>query len=574
MTTKYRFSQQYKHSEFLQIEACFKTKATEDVVEVFLPAWRPGRYQLGNFSRFVRNLKVFDNAGKEIKTIKHTKDSWLVYLGEQDAFKVTYDFFTSEINGGSTYVDEDIWYLNFINCAVYTKDSINGACKVALDIDNAWKIATSLNITGSNLLAKSFFELVGSPVIAAKEIKHLVYKCENISFHLWFYGKIKLDNANQIIADFQKFTQEQLAMMGSFENDDYHFLYQITDEKSYHGVEHLSSTSIVLGPAANFTQENFYDDLLGISAHELFHYWNIIRVRPKEMFPYDFQKENYFTTGYIAEGVTTYYGDLFLVRSKVKNIEWYEKELNKLLKRHLENYGRHYSSLASSSTDLWVDGYSSETPNRRVSIYVKGALIALMLDLIIISETQGEKSLDDVIRGLWNNAYKKNRGYTAQDYLLLAEGLIGRSLDWYKDDYIDGVVPIEVYLTALIETFGYKLIPKENDDTMASIVGIKISKINDKRSITNIAPNSIGEKYFRLKDIIESVNDENFDNRTNKINLSNGLLDIRFLRKNELRHVKILIDQKKETYFKTYELSRLPNVTTIQEKLRKRWLGW
>src|SRR3989304_7536298 len=106
-------------------------------------------------------------------------------------------------------------------------------------------------------------------------------------------------------------------MMKDFPFETYHFFFQILPTKFYHGVEHLNSTVIALGPSYNLMKGDLYEDLLGVSSHELFHAWNIKNIRPKEMHPYDYTKENYSKLGYVCEGVTTYYGDLFLYRSGV-----------------------------------------------------------------------------------------------------------------------------------------------------------------------------------------------------------------------------------------------------------------
>lgn len=138
---------------------------------------------------------------------------------------------------------------------------------------------------------------------------------------------------------------------------------------------------IVLGP--DDEGEGLYTDLLGVSSHELFHAWNIIRIRPQELLPYDFTKENYFTTCFVAEGVTTYYGDLFLRRSGIFDDVAYYRELQVYMKRHFENNRDAQQSLAESSWDLWLDGYEKGIPKRKVSVYHKGALVALILDITI-----------------------------------------------------------------------------------------------------------------------------------------------------------------------------------------------
>ncbi|GAB3326902.1 PDZ domain-containing protein [Marivirga atlantica] len=575
MTTKYYFSQKYPHSEFLQVRSHFNLSSQADETLVFLPAWRPGRYQLGNFSKYVRSLTAHDNDGRQIKSTKVSKDSWAIETKGLEQFEVRYEFYIHIIDGGSTFVDEDIWYLNFINCTLYTHESINDKCEVHLTIPDNWTIASSLKKTGKVLEAKNFYELVDSPVIAAKSLQHLKYSIDNTNFHLWFHGNVDLtNNSNQIVKDFKKFTHEQLEMMEEMETEDYHFLFQILPHKAYHGVEHLSSTSIILGPDNEFETQDLYDNFLGISSHELFHYWNIIRIRPKEMFPYNFQTENYFTTGYIAEGVTTYYGDLFLVRSKVKSVKWYLDELNKLLKRHFENYGRFNSSVAESSQDLWVDGYEAGTPHRKVSIYVKGAIIALLLDLKIMLATNGDKCLEDVIKGLWKNYYKKGLGYSPEDYLTMAEEVIRHSLDTYADKYIYGTEPIENELKELINHFGFDLIPTPNENILNRKLGIKYNLENDRIKIISYAPDSPAEKNLRIGDEIISIDGHAVSNGIDScLNIENGL-NLTLWRKSRLK--QIVIEKKeileKNNFYGSLEIKERKERSKNENSLRKKWL--
>lgn len=571
MRTIYKLSQKNPHSQFLQVSVHFTALEKNVNTLIHLAAWRPGRYQLGNFSKNIRAFKAFDKDGNSINTTKIAKETWEVSSHGLDELYINYDYFTEQVDGGSTYVDEEIWYLNFINCAVYTEQSIDKLCEVLLDIPQTWTIATSLKTVDRKLSAKNFYELVDSPVIAAKAIQHLSYKSADVNFHLWFHGKVDLNNKQQILEDFKGFTDEQLGTMQEFETEGYHFLFQILPDKAYHGVEHLSSTTIVLGPASAFDSADFYDNLLGISSHELFHYWNIIRIRPTEMFPYNFKQENYFTTGYIAEGVTTYYGDLFLVRSGVKSLSWYVDELNKLFKRHFENYGRHYASLAASSQDLWVDGYEAGTPHKKVSIYVKGAIIAMILDLQIILKTKAEQSLDDVMNLLWHNFYKKGKGYSAKNYLEASEQIMGRSLQHYSDNFIEGTEPVEKVLKNLLVKFGFSLKLIENSDLLAKHLGIKTTKEVDQLKIISIAPDSPAEANFRLGDSLVSINNKAIIDIIKTAMFEGVKLKISFWRKAVLRHLEIEL-KKEQTFFSTYEISSCDELTRLQHENRLRWL--
>ena len=187
------------------------------------------------------------------------------------------------------------------------------------------------------------------------------------------------------------------------------FIFQITPYKSYHGVEHTKNTVLLLGPAEDIMDER-YEDLLGVCSHELYHTWNIKAIRPKEMLPYNYTKENYFRTGFVAEGVTTYMGDLMLYNSSVFNWDEFIKTQNQNLERHLMNYGRFNLSVADSGFDNWLDGYKIGAPDRKVSIYPDGALCMLMIDLEIIHNTNGKSSLHTVMKDLYNNFRIKRKG--------------------------------------------------------------------------------------------------------------------------------------------------------------------
>jgi predicted metalloprotease with PDZ domain len=197
-----------------------------------------------------------------------------------------------------------------------------------------------------------------------------------------------------------------------------------------------------------------YSDLLGVSSHELFHAWNICKIRPVEMMPYDFTKENYFPTGFVAEGVTTYYGDLFLMQAGVFTREQYLQELETVLKRHFEQDGKAFQSLVESSFDLWLDGYSQAIPHRRVSIYQKGAVVALILDMTIRLKFNHQKSLETVMKTMWERFGKEEVGYSIEDYQRVCEEVYGASLKGYFKGCIYGNMPLETMVNELLQAFG------------------------------------------------------------------------------------------------------------------------
>jgi predicted metalloprotease with PDZ domain len=451
----YRLFSTAPESRFIEIE-CSIGHISSDTIELQLPAWRPGRYELQNFAKNIQKFGVFNTNGQPLPYRKITKDRWLVQTADTSQIVVRYNYYANVQNAGSSYVSSDFWYVNPVNLCIYAEGYLHEPCQLQLDLPEGFDIACGLSKSGKNtLLAKDYYELVDSPLMASATLQCQTYTINDTKFYVWMQGNIK-PNWGQILIDFQKFTAVQIATMGSFPEKEYHFLNLILPTPYYHGVEHRHSTMVVLGP--DDEGEGLYTDLLGVSSHELFHAWNIIRIRPKELLPYDFTKENYFSTCFVAEGVTTYYGDLFLRRSGVFDNAAYYRELQVYMKRHFENNRNAQQSLIESSWDLWLDGYEKGIPQRKVSVYHKGALSALILDLTIRKIHRHQKSLDDVIRLLWQRFGIPFVGYSLEDYQSTVEEVAGQSLTWYWNDCIFSNVPLENHLNQALAWVGLQMV--------------------------------------------------------------------------------------------------------------------
>ena len=234
-----------------------------------------------------------------------------------------------------------------------------------------------------------------------------------------------------------------------------------------------------------------YTDLLGVSSHELFHAWNIIRIRPIELLPYDFTKENYFRTCFVAEGCTTYYGDLFLKRAGVFDHETYIKELQVYMKRHFENSGAARQSLTDSSFDLWLDGYEKGIPDRKVSVYHKGALAALILDLYIRRKTDHKQSLDDVMRLLWIRFGKPFIGYSLQDYIDIVEEVAGESIEWYWQECIFGNEQLDTRLNEAMTFVGLQMTTFSNGSIQLNVLEDLHAQIQREKWLSSVQEHAV-----------------------------------------------------------------------------------
>ena len=433
---KYQVSINKALENFIEIEAEISTNEAEIVLQ--LPAWRPGRYELANFAKNIRCFKATAQNGTELKVRKQTKDSWKIFnIDNNNKITVYYEYYANQLDAGACFLNNEQLYVNPVHCFMYEVGKINEPFELKLNIPTDYKLACQLPHNQNIISASNFDQLADSPFIASASLQHHEFMVENTKIHFWFQGKHEMD-LKQLELDTLAYTKAQTAIFKELPCADYHFLYQILPTPFRHGVEHADSTVIAMGMSNEMLRDDFYNDLLAISSHELFHLWNIKRIRPQSMWPYDFTKENYSHLGYVYEGITTYYGDLMLLRSGVWSWEQYADSWNGDFLRHVNNAGNQNYSVAESSFDTWLDGYVPGVPARKTSIYVEGMLAAMIADLTIIKNSNGKYSLDNVMHDLYHLFYKQNKGYTENDYKLLLEKYGQESFEHYFETVIWG----------------------------------------------------------------------------------------------------------------------------------------
>ncbi len=444
----YRLFASRPDSHYLNV-VCTLSDVSGPTVVLQLPAWRPGRYELQNFAKNIRQFGVFDAQGQPLPARKLTKDRWLVETHGATHIEARYDYYAGTINAGSSFVSPDMVYVNPVNLCLYADGRTDEPCTLDLDLPTDWRVGCGMEQTGPfSFRASDFYELADSPVLASATLRTVSFLVCDVSFHVWVEGPVSSFDPKRIVADFSRFIETEIELFGEFPERSYHFLVILLADASYHGVEHRNSTVLALGPYHE--GEGLYMDLLGVSAHELFHAWNIVRIRPIELLPYDLTREMYFSTCFVAEGITTYYGDLLLRRSGVFSDEQFLKELQVLLKRHFEHASHAAQSLTEASWDLWLDGYEKGVPNRKVSVYHKGAIVSLMLDLYLRQQTNHARSLDDVMKRLWQRYGKPFIGYSFADYRAIVDEVAGQSMDTYFDLYITGQESLTLILNELL----------------------------------------------------------------------------------------------------------------------------
>lgn len=502
-----KFNNAERH--YINLELVVDTSKVNSL-KMQLPAWRPGRYELGNFAKNIKDFSILSGDGKTIPFTKKTKDLWQIECTEFTQVNVSYSYYASELNAGSTFLDNNQLYINPVNCMLYNVDDYGASFEIEFSIPSDYHLYSSLkSISKNTLYATNFEELADSPIIASNNAQSKSITLNNINFNFCFQGEINID-WNRLLQDFKLFIEYQIQLFGSFPHKDFLFLFQITPYRSYHGVEHHKSTVILLGPSYDIFK-NFYSELLGVSSHELYHVWNVKNIRPQEMAPYDFSRENYTQMGYVTEGVTTYMGDRILYESGVFSLNQYFEELQKLFQRHFHNDGRNHYSVAESSWDSWLDGYVAGAPARKVSIYVEGALISLICDAKIRKSTSYKKSLHDVMKSMYQGSDKLSP-YDKKIYKEKLESISKSSFDDVFNNLIYNTLDFSNYLESALEVFGWKY-EIEKSKNWSWQYGFKTKSTSGKVEIENVLEKSAAyNSPLVFKDQIIAVNNFYLEN--------------------------------------------------------------
>jgi len=509
---------------------------SNETVFLQLPSWRPGRYELANYAQYIKDIKAFsENIPVDLK--KTSKDCWTFQSIENGIYEIHYTYFAGQMDAGGSWLDPSQVYLNFINFAFEIKGKEASPITIELDLPNDYEVATALPRAVKNLFqANNFQHLVDSPLMASAALSHETYTVKGSRFHIWIHGEVHFD-LNALVHDFNNFTLAQVNAFGECPAGEFHFLIQLLPYPHYHGVEHQFSTVITLGPAKSLEKESHMDKLMGVCSHELYHLWNVCRIRPKALLPYDFSKEAYIQEGMVAEGVTTYMGHLQLLLSGYYGLTKYLKILEKMFCREFESFGWKNQSIVASSWDLWLDGYKLGIPDKKVSIYNRGALLSLCLDLILFEK--GSR-LQQVMNALWQNYGKKEIGYQLEDFEREVLKISGDDpkITLFFENYVWGNGDILPELRQLLLQIGIEVAVAPRKNSIESNYGI----IHDpKGKILKIHPDSPAYRELMVGDTIQFFA------------LDKEGLKLEFLRMEKI--VTAVLKKTHSIYFQNYELN-------------------
>jgi predicted metalloprotease with PDZ domain len=429
-----------------------------ELVELSLPAWIPGSYMIRDFARNILTLAAESVEGTPLACRKRDKQTW-VCRTEGSAIRVRYRAYAWDLSVRAAHLDTTHAYFNGAVLLMRVRGMEDRPCLVDLmpadaRVDGQWEVATSLapeqiDSRGFGLYrAGNYEDLIDHPVEMGC-FERIAFDLAGVPHRVALTGRQYADKA-RLESDLLRICAEHAALFGELPIDRYLFLVTALGE-GYGGLEHRFSTSLLcsrndLPHPTDEKRTDAYVRFLGLCSHEYFHLWHVKRIRPLALLDGALDREIHTRTLWAFEGITSYYDELALVRSGRIDVRTYLGLLAATITRLARTPGREVQTLAESSFDAWTKFYKQDenAPNAIVSYYVKGALVALALDLTIRAGTQGQASLDDVMRVLWSRYGRTGLGVPEHGVEAVATEVSGLDLDGFFSTALDGTAELDL----------------------------------------------------------------------------------------------------------------------------------
>lgn len=490
---------------------------TAPFIDLKMPVWTPGSYLVREYAKNLESLTA-GSGGKVLSAKKISKNTWHILLDGAAAIKVKYRLYCFEVSVRTNFVNVTHGFISSAGTFLFPAEMLDNPSTITIVPYKGWdKVSTGLEMAGDDpftLYAPNYDILYDSPIEVGTQdtfdfdaggVKYEVAMCMGGNY-----------DKETLVTDLKNMIAKEVAIFGENPNKRYVIIVHHYF-KGGGGLEHLNST--ILGATRDaYTSANGYQQFLGLAAHEHFHLWNVKRLRPIALGPFNYEAENYTTELWIAEGFTNYYDNLIVHRMGLYPTENYLGLLAADINVVENAPGNKIQPLAEASFDAWIKFYrpNENSGNTNISYYTKGGIIAMLLDLLIINNSLGKYTLDDVMKYTYTEYYKnKNRGYTAAEFKLALEKYAGQNLDDFYEKYIYGLADIdyEKYLGYA----GLKLVNELADKNLPSL-GVTTITANEKTTITTVIRDGSAWLYgLNVHDEITGINGQPFTDLTSAV---------------------------------------------------------
>ena len=561
----YKLSMSKPYTHYFEVEMNVKG-LKKNYIDFIMPVWAPGSYLVRDFPKNVEFFKASDESGNKLKFEKVNKFTWRVYSKNAGEVKLSYNVYAFEASVRTSFLDESHGYLNGTSVFMYIDNMKNIPATLKIVPYKNWKkVSTGLeSVEGKKFTFNSpdYDILADSPIeIGNHDI--INFKAAGVDYSIAMYGKGNY-NADTLKKYMTEIIEAETNVFGENPNKHYLFIvHNLTNGSG--GLEHLNSTTLEISRMIYSNLSGF----LSLVAHEHFHLWNVKRIRPIALGPFNYESENYTTLLWEMEGVTSYYSNVILRRTGIITPGNFLNNISRGIS-YLENQpGNKVQSASEASFDAWIKAYQSNenSYNTTTSYYSKGALLGTLLDLEIMNATNGKKNYDDLLRYLYDEYYKKlKRGFTKDEYQQAVEKITGEKLDDFFQKYVYSTDEIDY--NKYFNYAGLKLVDTGEDENyfgMRTNKDMIVQTVVDGTSAYNGGIN-VNDEIIALNDY--RVDNDNFDGIYSQLNVGDTI-KVTISRDGILQELKVPLTN---IYRHKYSLIEIDNPTEKQKMIYDKWL--
>ncbi|WP_020605345.1 M61 family metallopeptidase [Spirosoma spitsbergense] len=576
-TVTYVLSMPEPQTHYFEVEMQLKNVAAatnskkNGYIDIKMPVWTPGSYLIREYAKNVEGFTA-SAGGKAVVSDKVSKNTWRVYTGD-DNLTVRYRVYANDLTVRTCFVDADHGYVTPAGTFMYHDALKNIPLRVVVQPYKTWKnIATGLPpVAGQDFTyeAPNLDILIDSPLEIGNH-KTFTFTAAGVPHTVAMFGDVEYDE-ERLKADYKRICETAFSVVGEHPCKDYTFIVQHIPPGGG-GLEHLNSTTLETNRNAYSTETN-YKRFFGLVAHEYFHLWNVKRIRPIALGPFDYENENYTHMLWLSEGCTSFYGEYIQMRAGFYSPTDYLGLVANDITGIENQPGVRVQSVAESSWDAWIKGYrpNENSSNSTISYYSKGSVLGLLLNLAILAGSNGERNMDNLMRFLYTEYYKKQqRGFTDAEFRQAAEQTAGRKLDDFFTIAVNSAEPINY--NAYFEPVGMQLV-NVAARTQDGFLGTATVYSNGKATITGVRRGSAAYTGgLNVGDEIISVDSVRVTDDLLKLISGRRVgetINVLVNRAGFLREIPVTLTQNPLV---SYRLEPLPNQTPAQKALYNRWL--
>ncbi len=448
ITIDYSLKMPKPQNHYFEVEMKIN-KVSGKFIEVKMPVWAPGSYMVREFSKNVNLVVAKDEQGKNLNITKVSKNTWKIYVKGVNEVKINYEVYAFELSARSSFLDQSHGFVSGSSIFMYVEGEKETGGKLDIYPHEDFNVIStalpkakdSIRFENAKTYAFSNFDhLVDCPIeIGNQDVFEFMAAGVKHSVAIYGVGNYEVEKLKK---DMKQVIETTSAVIGENPNKNYTFIiHNVTDGQG--GLEHMNSATLSVDRWSY--QGKQYFDFLSLVAHEYFHLWNVKRLRPIELGPFNYDQENYTTLLWVMEGFTSYYDELLMRRAGYLTEQEYIQKINSILNYVEGSEGARVQPVAHASFDAWIKGYrpNENSGNTTMTYYSRGQLIGSVLDAKIIAKFDGAKCLDDFMRTLYFKFYKnKGRGFTEEEFEETLTDFMGEDMHAFLMNYIyDTKVP-------------------------------------------------------------------------------------------------------------------------------------